>query len=605
MPASKKNSGKLNLRRAPHQLRGKIIIFSVILFLVIFSVGSLAFIVIMERFLLNNTGQELLNTVELEKLKLEAYVDSEIAIALKMADSPLIRRYFSNPSDLEMEKMAFEEFEAYRRAFSANSVFWVNDIDKIFYTDNFDTYVVDPSHSENYWYNMTLYQTDVYNFNINFNPDLGVTNLWINAPVFDNDNKPIGIAGTGINLSDFIDKLYRGYPRSADMYFFNRAGEITGAEDITLVSDKKEIRDELSFYWEEISAGINQLAAGEVKNINTSASGDVIVIGEIPLLTWYVCAIQHVNIADSFNTGMPFLFIAMMIVMMIVIISIYAVNESSLAKGRAEAAREAVMSSIEYAGKIQRNLLPSEDLFNKAFSDYSIIWKPRDIVGGDIYWIKIFDEGALLCVCDCTGHGTPGALLTMLVVSTFEASINNNNYKDTPQIIWELEKRLVTVLNVNAAKDETHSLNIKDGCDLAVLFIAKDGSVTASSGCINIFVCDGKNVNRIKGQRIYIGEGKLKSKDDIKIFKIPANPDNKFYIGSDGLFDQPGGREPYPFGYDLFMKIILENHNEKQSVISDKVWEAFEDFRGNSPRVDDFELVSFRCKIDNNFLKDN
>jgi len=595
----KRNASFPFFHRLQATLPGKIIVFSFIIFLVIFSIGSLAFITIIGKYFLDNTGQELLKTVELQRNKLEASVDSEIAIVLKMADSPLIKRYFLDPANPDLEKMAFEEFGAYRRAFSAKSVFWVNDIDKIFYSDDFVPYIVDSLHDDNYWYPMTLYETEVYNFNINFNPDLGVTNLWINAPVYDNDKNPIGIVGTGINLSDFIDDLYHGYTETASIYFFNTAWEITGAEDINLVSDKVNICDELSLLWDEIEDGINQLDPGGINYISTHAERGVAVVGGIPLLSWYVCAIQRVSVIDSLNTGMTYFFIAMMIVMMVVIISIYAVHVTRLDKGRAEAAREAVISSIEYASKIQKNLLPGENVFKDAFSDYSVIWKPRDIVGGDIYWIKNFDDGTLLCVCDCTGHGTPGALLTMLVVSTFEAAVTSENYKDTSRVIWELERRLVAVLNVKLDDDKTSSLDIKDGCDLAVLFIAKDGSVTTSSGCTHVFVCDGKEVTRFKGQRIYVGEGKIKSREDIKTAYIPANPDNKFYIASDGLFDQPGSDMPYPFGYDTFTRIILENHKESQSVISGKVWEAFETFRGAYPRVDDFELVSFKCKIDN------
>ena len=591
-------------------VKGKILLFSSVLFLAVFSLGSVTFIYFMGRFLLNNTAHELVKTVELERLKLEASVNGEIAIVLRMAGSPLIKRYFSNPSDPELKKMAFEEFAAYRMAFSANSVFWVNDTDKIFHYDESDHYIVDPYNPDDYWYLMTLYETEIYNFNINYNPELGVTNLWINAPVFDNENNPVGIVGTGINLSDFINAIYRDYSETANLYFFNSVNEITGSKDIALVAEKVKINDELSQYWEEISpliyrhdfnsyrgsGGSLSIDSGDLKSIQTKSLRGVAVVGEIPALAWYITAIARVKISDSLNTGMTALFIAVMIIMTAVVISIYAAHESRLAKGRAEAAREAVISSIEYAGKIQKNLLPDNSVFREAFSDYSIIWKPRDIVGGDIYWIKNFSEGTLLCVCDCTGHGTPGALLTMLVVSAFETTVTEENYKDTSQIIWELEKQLVSVLNANSNNEGTKSLNINDGCDLVVLCVAKDGSVSSSSGRIHIFVCDGKNVTKIKGQRIDVGEGKLKSKNDIKTVNIPANPDNKFYIASDGLFDQPGSSEPNPFGYNTFMNIILANHSGSQSVISEKVWAAFEEHRGESPRVDDFELISFKCK---------
>jgi len=246
-----------------------------------------------------------------------------------------------------------------------------------------------------------------------------------------------------------------------------------------------------------------------------------------------------------------------------------------------------VVSGVEYAGKIQKNLLPPENVFREAFSDYHVIWHPRDMVGGDIYWIKNFDEGVVLCVCDCTGHGTSGALLTMLVMSALEAAVQPGSCADTANIIWKIDERLVQVF----------SMKTGDGCDLAVLFIAKDGSIALSAGHINVFICNGKEVQRIRGQKIFVGDGNLRSKEDIKITRIPANPDNKFYIASDGLFDQPGGELSVPFGYKTFEKIILENHGENQSIISGKIWDAFEEYRDMEPRVDDFELITFKPHI--------
>jgi len=246
-----------------------------------------------------------------------------------------------------------------------------------------------------------------------------------------------------------------------------------------------------------------------------------------------------------------------------------------------------VVSGVEYAGKIQKNLLPPESIFREAFSDYHVIWHPRDIVGGDIYWIKNFDEGVVLCVCDCTGHGTSGALLTMLVMSALEATVQPNNCSDTANIVWKIDERLFQVFNMKTG----------DGCDLAVLFIAKDGSITLSAGHTNVFICNGKDVQRIRGQKIFVGEGNLNCKEDVKMIRIPANPNNKFYIASDGLFDQPGGESSVPFGYKVFEKIILENHDKEQSIISGKIWDAFEEYRGMEPRVDDFELITFKPQI--------
>lgn len=273
------------------------------------------------------------------------------------------------------------------------------------------------------------------------------------------------------------------------------------------------------------------------------------------------------------------------------------VTELDSLRIRAEKQNKTILSSIHYASKIQKNLLPGEESFKKAFSDFSVIWKPRDVVGGDIYWLGNFRQGSLLCVGDCTGHGTPGALLTMLVASTLKDVVNEQNCEDTAEVLHLLDSRIANVLNVNKAITEENkngSLNFNDGCDLAALFIAKDGSVTISSGNINIFICNGKEINRLKGQKLHIGEGKITAKQYVASVVIPAGQDNSFYIASDGLYDQIGGEPARPFGYKTVQEIILKHHGESQASISEKIWRAFENHRGSQIRRDDVELISFK-----------
>jgi ferredoxin len=272
----------------------------------------------------------------------------------------------------------------------------------------------------------------------------------------------------------------------------------------------------------------------------------------------------------------------------------YANAEREKAKNDLDAAHEIIVSSINYAAKIQGNLLPSEKVFSDAFADYAVLWKPRDIVGGDIYWVKNYEAGTVLCVCDCTGHGIPGALLTVLLVDSLESIVNAENCRDTANIVYQLDIRFAKVLNV---KNNNNAMEVNDGCDLALMFVAHDGSVTKSAGKINIFTCDGNEVVRHKGQAIFVGEGRLQSADEVKVVTIPANQNNKFYVASDGLPDQIGGDSAKQFGYKQFEQIILQNHNESLEFISNKIWDAFEEHRGEYQRRDDFELIAFKPKI--------
>jgi len=264
---------------------------------------------------------DLRQTVEIERIKLEASVNGEIAIALKMADSPIIKRYFVNPGDPDLERIALDEIAGYRRAFKANSVFWVNDIDHLFYSNDAIPYALNTNDPSNYWYLMTLNQTEKYNFNINYNPDLNVTNLWINAPVFDSNRKPIGILGTGIDLTSFIDSIYSNPSGSGDLYFFNEAGEITGAKDRDLVAEKVSIGNLPGNTGEAMLNLAKGLSSGELRSLNIPG-GEIAVAG-VPTLGWYISAFLRLSPAEYLSTTMTVIFFAMMAVIAVIFIVFY------------------------------------------------------------------------------------------------------------------------------------------------------------------------------------------------------------------------------------------------------------------------------------------
>lgn len=274
-------------------------------------------------------------------------------------------------------------------------------------------------------------------------------------------------------------------------------------------------------------------------------------------------------------------------------------TKTQLARQKEELAEKhnTIISSLNYASKIQRNLLPNEEYMKQAFPEHHVLWSPKDIVGGDIYWLRNFEDGALLCVCDCTGHGTPGALLTMLVVTALDSVVRDFNYKNTAYILWALDQRMKRALNVTEKEvqgDWKSITEVNDGADLALLFVHNSGEVFVSAANTRVFVCDGKKVLDIKGQHLRVGTGQIISPDEIKTYVIPPDPANKYYAASDGLFDQIGEKARRPFGYSTFKKIILEHHEENLCEIFGRVQHEFEVYKGKECRRDDIAMVGFR-----------
>jgi len=308
-----------------NSIKSRYILFSAVLFLVILISGSIAFAFSMWQMLHINAGFELEQSMELERAKLESSVNSEIAIALKMATSPLIQSHFLNPTDSELRKTAFKEIAGYRQAFKSNAVFWASDIDKEFYFAEDNHYTVDTESPDNYWYKMTLYETEKYNFNINYNPDLNVTNLWINAPVFDAQHKPIGLVGTGIDLTEFVNNIYQNYKGGATLYLFNEMGEITGSRDVKLITNKTKLDKALG----DTGADILEKAKSNKSCFFTVPEGVATLI-PVPSLNWHITAILPLTMADALRSGMTLLFLLMMAAIAVILIISYLFISSLL-----------------------------------------------------------------------------------------------------------------------------------------------------------------------------------------------------------------------------------------------------------------------------------
>ncbi|MDR2728568.1 MAG: response regulator [Chitinispirillales bacterium] len=336
-----------------HSVMRTFVVFSITLFVIILAAGGTAFVVAMQQIIRANKEAKLSQIIEIERIKLETSVNSEIAIVMKMAGSPLIKEYFINrgSENPELEKTASKEIVDYRRAFSGNLVFWVKDNDKRFYSDNGDsvlTYIVDLENSDNYWYNMTLYETEKYNFNINYNPEMRLTNLWINAPVFDDNRKPTGMLGTGVDLSAFIDATYKNYKDKINLYFFNDYGEITGAKDSELAAVKKSINEEMSKTKTDIAAAAKTLTPGEIRIINIPQGQ--LAIGTVQTLEWYAVAFSPFSIND-YNSAITVLFLVVIagIAILFIIFNIFiARNLKTLSK---------TMEQLEVASKSKSEFL--------------------------------------------------------------------------------------------------------------------------------------------------------------------------------------------------------------------------------------------------------
>ena len=251
-----------------------------------------------------NLTQKLHEEVNQKAILMEGYLKPEIVLGEKLASSPTVIDFFKNPSDKENRKRAIKEFESFKNSFSSHMIFWANDKDKEFWNNMEYSYTIDPNNSDDYWYKMTLYDTAVYNFNINYNAELDKTCLWLNAVVRDEKLVPIGMAGTGIELDNFIGKCYETLNPAFSMYFFNTNKEITGAKDKNVLVDKVHIDTFYNQY-----SDFESLMATSKEYVNNGDGlynfipnkKEIGVIRYLPSYDWYLIATVPIK-AGNKNT---------------------------------------------------------------------------------------------------------------------------------------------------------------------------------------------------------------------------------------------------------------------------------------------------------------
>jgi len=245
--------------------------------------------------------------------------------------------------------------------------------------------------------------------------------------------------------------------------------------------------------------------------------------------------------------------------------------------------------SLIYAQRIQEALLPSEDYFRKYFKDSFVLFRPKDIVSGDFYWIDEKEEKIFVVAADCTGHGVPGALMSVIGLEIIDKTINEDNIENPSAILSVMNKGLEKTFS----REKNIGTIIRDGMDIGLCVIDKKKKKIEYAGAFfPLYLIRDDSLIEIKGDKIIIGmnpEGLSYTRHEFDLRK-----DDIIYIFSDGYVDQFGGTENKKFMYRRFRYLLLTIHrfpvNDQKSILEEniKTW-----MNGNS-QIDDIMVIGFK-----------
>jgi PAS domain S-box-containing protein len=263
--------------------------------------------------------------------------------------------------------------------------------------------------------------------------------------------------------------------------------------------------------------------------------------------------------------------------------------ELEVEKAKLAETHNRLISSIFYAKRIQRAIFPPEHEIREHFSDFFVFDLPKDVVSGDFYWFGHVKGKSIIALVDCTGHGIPGALLTVLAYSALNEIILYHQITDPVQIMEALDERIQSSL-------KQKSSDVQDGMDLAVCVVDKAAGIMDFAGAKSdlVYIEDG-NLNVAKGSRMLVG-GIFKPRD--KTFeptRITLKPGQTFYLSSDGYKDQIGGPDKRKFGSQQLFSLFLEIHDKPFILQRDILDQKLVGWLLNFPmRFDDVMVLGFR-----------
>jgi ligand-binding sensor domain-containing protein/serine phosphatase RsbU (regulator of sigma subunit) len=250
-----------------------------------------------------------------------------------------------------------------------------------------------------------------------------------------------------------------------------------------------------------------------------------------------------------------------------------------------------IMASIRYAKRIQDAILPPDEFVKKFLPKTFVLFKPKDIVSGDFYWLDDKKDQVLFAAVDCTGHGVPGAFMSIVGHSKLDQIVGEQGLTKPSDILNELNKTVSATLRQSVIEDNA----VKDGMDIALCSFNRKTNVMEYAGAYNpMWLIRNGELIEYKADKFPIGNLKAGENKKFTNHSIPLQEGDSLYIFSDGFADQFGGPNGKKLKYSTFKQLLLDNQHlsmEEQGVLLNK---TIESWRGTLEQVDDILVIGTR-----------
>jgi len=271
-------------------------------------------------------------------------------------------------------------------------------------------------------------------------------------------------------------------------------------------------------------------------------------------------------------------------------VAVYSdLTELKESEQRAAAANQLILQSLRYARRIQAAILPAARELATVAEDHFLIWEPRDIVGGDFFWFQPIPDGHAVIVGDCTGHGVPGAFMTLVAWGLLDRMLQSAPGENPSEVLSGLHRGVQSLLGQDQQSGETD-----DGLEAGVCFInPKEQKMTFAGARFSLWRSNDNGVAEIKGDRKGIGYRRYPKETAFTDYTLPFANTDSFYMTTDGLIDQIGGPRGRSFGKTRFRSFLKRSRFHPMQKQAEILRKELDRYQGQQIRRDDLTVLGF------------
>lgn len=612
-----------------------------------------------------------------DKNKILSIIDRELVLSLKLADDAVIRKWVAPGNDPALKKAALQQLESYRRFFRDQSYFIARSADNSYFNADRTAPPGQPRMSRlqpdkplDSWFFKAMNRLDSFELNLNYDALIRQTKVWINVIIRDDQGNKIGIGGTGIDLTDFLNGIVHSDEPGISAILVDRKGIIQAYQDQKLVERNaleqnpdnkttifnlldnpadalrlKQTLDALSTERQKVTAFPIRLQGRDL----------FVAVTFMHEIGWYTIALVDVSHAMRPGAFFPIILASVLSLLAVIVVIGYLMNrlvlqplqlltraseevargnyavslpiqrrdeigaltesfntmaatvhdhtahleervqqrtaELTNANQQLEASQARIMESLLYARVIQASILPDPRRLDRLFSGWFALYRPCDIVGGDLYWVRESAEGCLLvAVLDCTGHGVPGAFMTMTVNAVLNHIVDTHCADDPCRILQEMNRLLQETLRLRQDGDSL----VDAGLDIALCCIDPAQRTLSFAGAgISLLLSEGDQVREIKGDRQRVGYSGSDPGFEYQVHRLKLTGETVCYLTTDGFLDEGGGPKGYGFGTARFQEMVRKYADLPLPDQQESFEQQLDNWRGLRKQRDDITVLGF------------